>query len=1002
MKWCSIPVLLVGVLLSHWTLLRAQIVAPAPFEHLTKAGQTATGKELSSSRNTVRNRGVQQRRAEGAFERAIANEEKLAAANLIAAARLFQESARLFESANQHNKAAEAYFRAGENYSTLSRYDSARRSFRKALQLTLEPELRCKSLSRIARTYATTGPFSLADQYSNEAMSRCQHLSEGAQAEAQEARGEALDFVGDRPKSDDYLIRARDLFASAKDHNGHAQALLMLAYHDLYSGKKIEGVHEAAQAFQLWSSTGNRHGMARMHSILGTFAIASGKFETAQCNYRIAKPIFQEIGSKDDEGSVLNGLGYVSRETGDMQRSLHYYQKAKVIFGSLHDQLGEIEAIRGTGKALVAMQSSRSLIPLYESELVLARQTGDPVVMAGALEEIASAYEANRDFTQAEAFYRRSLEGHRHANQPYMEGDVLIRLGHLQAMQGRYAEAIASFEQANRLKNQTEQIEKIAKVHYELASVYLRMNRPQDALAAIDKTIDIIEKQRVSISHFDSRASYFASVHQYYALYVQILMLLHQQQPDAGFAEKAFDASERSKVRSLLDLVTTSSQDAPCDELLAAQLNPDANTNDNIKRVNLVTTAAAGSTLTMADVQEQLEDDDTVLAEYSLGDEKSYLWIIGKRSVSSHELPPAQQIKKLIETYRRSLLPPAWKAGESAAEYQARARVIDNQLQASGRQLSRWLLGPLNDTKAKRILIVPDGVLQYLPFAALPFPSGTGRNKPLVSVQEIVTLPSASVLAGLRRAAANKPSSTATAAIFADPVFEPDDPRVSGVRLPAKSNGQDRPAALTRAIQDLGHGTYIPRLPASRNEANAIAAVLRPQDPKGVRVALDFDANRDNILKEGLTQFRLIHFATHGLVDTRYPERSGLILSLINRRGRKGDGYLRLADIYRLKLSADLVVLSACESALGQDLASEGIIGLPRAFLHAGAKSVIASLWKVNDEATAKLMANMYARIERGETPSSALRNAQLDMLKDDQWSKPYYWAAFVLQGDYR
>jgi CHAT domain-containing protein len=257
-------------------------------------------------------------------------------------------------------------------------------------------------------------------------------------------------------------------------------------------------------------------------------------------------------------------------------------------------------------------------------------------------------------------------------------------------------------------------------------------------------------------------------------------------------------------------------------------------------------------------------------------------------------------------------------------------------------------------------------------------------------------------LAGLRRAAANKRSPTATAAIFADPVFEPDDPRVSGSQARAAKKDESRPAALTRAIQDLGKGSYIPRLPASRDEANAIATVLRARDPRGVRVALDFDANRNFVVAEGLTQFRLLHFATHGLVDTRYPERSGLILSLIDKHGRKGDGYLRLNDVYNLKLSADLVVLSACESALGQDLSSEGIIGLPRAFLHAGAKSVIASLWKVNDQATAKLMADLYARIERGETPSSALRSAQLDMVNDDQWSKPYYWAAFVLQGDYR
>jgi CHAT domain-containing protein len=129
---------------------------------------------------------------------------------------------------------------------------------------------------------------------------------------------------------------------------------------------------------------------------------------------------------------------------------------------------------------------------------------------------------------------------------------------------------------------------------------------------------------------------------------------------------------------------------------------------------------------------------------------------------------------------------------------------------------------------------------------------------------------------------------------------------------------------------------------------------------------------------------------------------SGLILSLIDARGRRQDGYLRIGDIYKLTLAADLVVLSSCDSALGKDMQSEGIIGLPRAFLYAGAKSVIASLWKVNDEATARMMSALYARIKNGESPGSALRNAQLEMARDERWRKPYYWAAFAVQGDYR
>jgi CHAT domain-containing protein len=317
-------------------------------------------------------------------------------------------------------------------------------------------------------------------------------------------------------------------------------------------------------------------------------------------------------------------------------------------------------------------------------------------------------------------------------------------------------------------------------------------------------------------------------------------------------------------------------------------------------------------------------------------------------------------------------------------------------------QLSRLLLGPIPLSGPKRILIVPDESLQYIPFAALPLPASANGKDLLVNEFEVDVLPSASVLGILRKATGKRVPPTATAAIFADPVFEPDDERVSMRHSGTRRSYEDRPASLNRAIRNIGRSQYIPRLPASRDEANAIASVLRSEDPQAVQVALDFDASRAHVLTDGLTRFRLVHFATHGIVDGRQPEMSGLILSLVDRRGRSQDGYLRLGDIYKLKLSADLVVLSSCDSALGKDLEAEGIIGLPRGFLYAGAKSVIASLWKVNDDATAALMSRLYARIKKGESPGLALRGAQLEMLRDEQWSNPYYWAAFVLQGDYK
>jgi len=942
------------------------------------------------------------KKAEESAQRAAVLRQTQTATSLLSAIRLLGESSRLFAAARSYDKAAEAQLQIGEIYMILSEFNKARKSFDEAFKIAHDMELRCGALSDIARLYASIGPYSLADDYSRQALSMCENLSARPQAEALEARGEVLHSGGEYSKSADCLRRARDLFVIAKDDNGQAQALLMLAY-ALFSqgGERLQGLQAAGEALRLWSLGENRFGVAQVHAALGIFAVLTGKFETAQCNYAVARPLFRDVGDRDDEASVLNGLGLVSRETGDWDKSLGYYRTAKAAFANVQDLLGEHEATEGIGKALAAMKNYKQLLPLYLAELRLARKANNSVLAASAFAHIASAYEAEKRYVQAEYFYRLSLAGYRAVDHTYGEGEALIRLGRLQARRKEYQQAIASLEQANSLKEKMGQIEEIAEIQYELAWIYRRLNRLEDSRLAIEKTIDIVEHQRISISHFDTRALYFASVHRYYALYVQVLMLLHQRDPELGFSKKAFEASERSKVRSLLDLLTTSDQDAPCDELLQRQLGVVDATE--VRAIDAKQEApSVAPTLTLEEVQAEIGNEDTVLLEYALGDDKSYVWVVGPHQITSHELPKSAQIRQSVDAFRKALIPAQLRNGESAVDYQARVRMADQAYRLHAQQLSRSLLEPLPLSGLKRLLIVPDESLQYIPFAALLF-HGSGAGKELlVKHFEIDVLPSASVLGILRKATGKRTPPTASIAIFADPVFESDDERVSMRRAAAKRSCEDRPASLTRAIRDIGGSQYIARLPASRVEAEAIAKVLRSPDPQAVHVALDFDASRANVLTDGLTRFRLVHFATHGVVDTRHPEMSGLILSLVDRSGKRQDGYLRLGDIYKLKLSADLVVLSSCDSALGRDLESEGIIGLPRGFLYAGAKSVIASLWKVNDDATATLMSRLYARIKKGESPSSALRGAQLEMVQDERWANPYYWAAFVLQGEYR
>jgi len=268
----------------------------------------------------------------------------------------------------------------------------------------------------------------------------------------------------------------------------------------------------------------------------------------------------------------------------------------------------------------------------------------------------------------------------------------------------------------------------------------------------------------------------------------------------------------------------------------------------------------------------------------------------------------------------------------------------------------------------------------------------------LIAAHEIVTLPSASTVDALRKGTRGPIDPSHKIAIFADPVLGRSDPRVRpNSATPRGPAAAIAPAALFRSAHESGFST-LDRLPFARTEAAAIFAVA-PQAE--TLVALDFDASRETALSE-VGRYRVLHFATHALLNSQHPERSGILLSMVDRDGTPRDGFLRLQDIYGLRLNADLVVLSACRTALGKDVRGEGLVGLTRGFLYAGATAVVASLWDVRDRSTAELMTRMYrAMLQDHLLPAAALRAAQTSMAKEPRWSAPAHWAGFTIQGDW-
>jgi CHAT domain-containing protein len=332
----------------------------------------------------------------------------------------------------------------------------------------------------------------------------------------------------------------------------------------------------------------------------------------------------------------------------------------------------------------------------------------------------------------------------------------------------------------------------------------------------------------------------------------------------------------------------------------------------------------------------------------------------------------------------------------------------------------------------KRLLIVSDGALQYIPFAALPLPGAEGREDqenlrpnistslrssvstslrpfvPLIAEHEVVSLPSASALAVLRRELAGRQPAPKRVAVLADPVFDRNDERLNASFVKAdpttRAAEMEIESDLVRSADDLGLASqafHLTRLPFTRKEAQAILSLA----PERARLAaLDFAASLGTVFKPELGQYSYVHFATHGLLNSLRPELSGIVLSLVNERGADQDGFLRAHEVLGLQLSAELVVLSGCRTGLGKEINGEGLTGLTRGFMYAGAARVIASLWDVNDQTTALLMARLYRGLlgKRRLSPSAALREAQVSFWRDRRWSAPYYWAGFILQGEPR
>ncbi len=966
----------------------------------------------------------------------------------------YDESLRVFRALGARSREAATLQYLGNVSHNLGDLHAAIRYYTEALSLwrVLRDKLgQAQTLNGMGWSYYGLGELQQSFGYYDQALPLWRDLGDlRGEAQAISAAGSVRESLGDRQLALENYLQALPLIRKAGDRALEAYTLNNMSWLYFRLDETQKALDFANRALPIWREVKNMAGEATAYHNIASVYDVLNQHKKALEYYDRSLLLWQAYGNGYGEAQTLNNIGVIYYLQGEYQKALDHYGRALQFWQRLGNRLEQAETLSNIGLIYEATQDTKKALDNHQRAVVLAREVGNRTNEASALHNLGVSHFKQADDLKALEFFGQALSlrqaiGHRSG-----EASTLIGIANVERRRGNLTEALARMQAA----------------------------------------LDLIESLRTRIANQELRASYFASNKEAYDFQIDLLMQLHERDASQRYDEAALIVSERSRARSLLDTLAEARADVRqgaesalldrernlqqklnakaerLTQLLANKHNEEQTsaakkevesllTEYQLVQAQIRTDSPRYAALTqprpisVREIQQQVLDQDSLLLEYSLGNERSFLWALTPSSSKSYVLPKkAEIVDAARRVYRLLNARNQHPVGESPELRAARLDRADTEYTKAAASLSQVLLGPVaNQMGTKRLIIVSEDALQYIPFGALPVPRGEaekGRRReaetrgsgdlmndeaadrrvavsprPRVSFvalivrHEIVTLPSASVLALLRNELQGRKPAPEAVAVLADPVFRREDPRVrtiakeevdiavNGIGAAVGSPGRTPTSQEDVASSAEKSGTTeFKRLRFSREEAEAIAAMA---PGTGNLKAIDFAANRATATSAGLSRYRILHFATHGLINSQHPELSGIVLSLVDEQGNAQDGFLRLHEIYNLKLGADLVVLSACQTALGTEIRGEGLVGLTRGFMYAGTPRVVASLWSVDDRATAELMKRFYnAMFSKNMSPAAALRAAQMSLLADKGWAAPYYWAAFTLQGEWK
>lgn len=757
--------------------------------------------------------------------------------------------------------------------------------------------------------------------------------------------------------------------------------------------KKLQALPLFQKALQMWQELGDKYEQSVVYYGLGfTQYLLSSHYEAAR-NYHRALRLAYDLDLDFSKAINHSALGSVQYALSEYDLAKFNYQKAIELYRELRIPRGLGVAYHGLGAAMMLSgEYSGAENALVESmEFRSKANDNSGKVLTGLTLTELALIRAKPAQAEAELVKVQQVIG---SEQAAKNSQYLFFLGRTEGELKDFRSAVEHLRRAGAIFKIEGNRLRQSQSMYELSRVQFSMGAIRESLESVKEATSIIDELRRSTPNLRQRINLTATVAPFFGQHVRVLLKLHEMSPADGHDIEAFDISEQARSRGLLDKLERRALIKK--ELIdPAQLDQENNLRDRISNLlELIRISNARSslmelqnaeqafseieagindsmnsieskslsTLTLSEIRTLLPQD-VVFLNYAFVADRLVVWTVTKELIKLHDLSEKKTIVDAV-TAAYTCFSTAPKPGSRSL-----CRVESS---AVGVVLLKPFASLLD---GKRIMVSKNEEMESLPFGAIINPV---TKKYVIETNAVTNIPSGSVLRLLQGA----PGSTKkTIAIFADPVYSNSDPRLKTVT-------RQREAQVA-----------LPRLFASRLEADGIAALI---DPSEVSLNLDFQATREKFFQQNLSDFEILHFAAHAVIDETDPELSSIRLSAVDSEAKPLQGTIRSNDIQRLDLNADLVVLSACRGGLGKQVRGEGFSSLAKDFLTAGARKVMFSYWDVDDRVTAETMVRFYNEyLRKKHDAATSLRETKLSLKTDPRWAHPFYWAAFHLQGDY-